>query len=147
MIWQDILIERLVTDDDIVIAMADAFALPNASISAVGDLSELDNTDIESIAIICERWQIEGDFALHMHVYLRTDDVIAVTEHLGDIEIVGRFAERLNTSCFIGDDDINPFTGLLIRGPQDIQPARLSSQDEDEDVFRLAPVPAHVSRV
>jgi len=51
----------------------------------------------------------------------------------------------LAISCFIGDDDINPFTGLLIRGPQNIQPARLSSQAEDEDVFRLAPVPAHVS--
>lgn len=145
MIWQDILVERLVADNDIAIAMANAFALPSGSISVVGDLQELDNTDIEPIAIICERWRVEGDFALQMHVYLRTDDAIAVTERLGDTEIVGCFAQTVNSACFIGDDDINPYTGLLVRGPQDAQPARLDSQDDDEGVFRLAPVPAHVS--
>jgi hypothetical protein len=145
MIWQDILIERLASDHDIAIAMADAFGLQAGSISVVGDLHELDNSDADPIAIICERWRVEGDFALQMHVYLRTNDVIAITERRGDIEIVGRFAQKVNSACFIGDDDINPFTGLLIRGPKNAQPARLDSQDDDEGVFRLAPVPAHVS--
>jgi hypothetical protein len=144
MIWQDILIERLVADADITVAVAGAFALPTDSISVVGDFKELDDIDIESVAIICERWRVEGDFAINMHVYLRADAAIALTEQLGDIEIVGRIAQTMNTACFIGDDDINPFTGMLVRGTRDVQPARLDPEAEDEGVFRLAPVPAHV---
>ncbi len=141
MTWQDILIERLVTDDEIAAALAIAFELSTASIGVIGTTRIADN---DSREIVFERWETEGDFAVHIHVALRTEISIALTERLGDIKIVGRIAKSLDSACFIGDDDINPFTGLLIRGPHDVRPARLDAQAEDEGVYRLAPVAAHV---
>jgi hypothetical protein len=141
MTWQDILIERLVTEDEIVDALAKAFELPTASVGVIGATTIADS---DSWEIVFERWETEGDFAVHVHVALRTEVSIALAECHGDIEIVGRIARTLNSACFIGDDDINPFTGLLIRGPHDVRPARLDAQAEDEGVYRLAPVAAHV---
>lgn len=142
MIWQDILIDRPVSDDELSAALAETFAVPATTIAIIDPDETL---DVDLISIFCERWPVEGDFALHVHVFLRTDEVIATTEEFGDIEIIGCIAQALKTACFIGDDDINPATGLLIRGPRDIQPARIDLQAEDEGIYRLVSVPAHVN--
>jgi hypothetical protein len=142
MIWQDILIERSVSDDELSAALSEAFAVREAAIALI---DPDDTLNADQIAIIGERWPVEGDFAIHMHVILRTEDVIATTKDIDDVTIVGRIAQALKTACFIGDDNINPATGLLIRSPYEIQPARIDLQAEDEGIYRLVSVAAHVN--
>jgi hypothetical protein len=142
MIWQDILITRDVSEREIAAALAIVFSFPEDRMLVVADLITYEGAVTDDIGIVCERRPAAGDFVLHLSIALRDDDFEEFVRAHDDLDLIGRLCQIWDCAALVSDDSVNPYSWLLVRGPDDIQPVHVDAESlDDEDTWVLTSVP------
>ena len=142
MIWEDILITRDVAELDVAAAMATVFGIESDRVLVIDDPMTFEGEITDDIGILCERRPAAGDLVLFLTIYLRDDALETFAEAHEVGVLVGRMCQIWDCAALVSDDSVNPYSWLLVRGPDDIQPVRVDPETlDDDDAWILASVP------
>lgn len=142
MIWEDILITRSVSEREIAAALAAVFNIEQDRVMAIPGIFNYDGEVADEIGILCEHRPVTGDFVLHLSIYLRDDALECFAEAHEVGVLVGQMCRIWSCAALVSDDSIDPYSWLLVRGPDDIQPVQIDSEIlDDDDAWVLASVP------
>lgn len=142
MIWEDILITRDVPEREIAAALATVFGIPEDRVLVIADLGTYTGKVTDDIGIVCDRRPVAGDFVLHLSISLRDDEFEQFVEAHEVGVLVGRMCRIWSCAALVSDDSVNPYSWLLVRGPDDIQPVHVDAETlDDTDAWVLASVP------
>lgn len=139
MFWQDILVDRPFEDRELAATIAVMLAVDPDDVHVTSDIAMLPETMDEQIRVICEVTPVDGDFVMALGIVLRDAALEQWVNERDDRELIGRFCEAGQCAALIADDDANPYSWLLIRGPGDVRPVYLDAQRFDRDEYILAP--------
>lgn len=127
MIWNDIIIDRNLSNDEVVAAISQVFSVSSADVLVVDDIAEAEVS--EHIRLLCERMPVQGDFSMKLSIYVRDSKL----EQLDPKSTVRQFCGVLHCKCLISDSSVNPFSMLLVQESEDIQPVALDPERLDEN--------------
>jgi hypothetical protein len=103
MIWQDIVIDRLLSDHEIAHALSDAFGVQPSEVLVGHD--EHDFPDPGQAQVICMSSTLGGGFPQLLSIYL-----YGATGSLQTIDIIKNMCTKSNFSCLFDDGSPNPYT-------------------------------------
>lgn len=129
----DILVDRNLSNDEVVATMSELFSVSPADILIVDDIYE---TKVSAhIRILCERMTVSGEFLIKLDFYLRDPKL----KKLEPEPIIKQFCSMLHCKCLISDSSVNPYSMLLVRKSGDVQPVGLDPirLDENEEYIIL----------
>ena len=109
MIWQDVLVDRSLTDHEIITTLAALFSISATEILVVPEIPSVPVS--EHTRILCERVAMQGEFPLMLSIYLRDERL----ETQNRSAFLLQFCGRLHCRCFVGDDSSNPYSGELFQ--------------------------------
>lgn len=125
MIWQDVLVDRALTDHEIITTLADLFSLTPVEVLLVAEIPLLPIG--EHTRILCERTSMLGEFPLMLSIYLRDKRL----ELLDRSTLLRQFCGKLCCRCFVGDDSPNPYSGILFQAAGPPEHVFLNSEKLD----------------
>lgn len=108
MIWNDFLVDRNLSNDEVVATISQVFSVSSADVLVVDDIAEADVS--ERIRLLCERMSVQGDFSMRLSIYLRDSKL----EQLEPKSIIRQFCGMLHCKCLISDSSVNPYSMLLV---------------------------------
>jgi len=108
MIWQDVVVRRLLSDGDLAVGLAVAFRIRSDEVIVNQGGSVFEETP--SRKVVCDVFNKSEGFRLVISLYTffdspREDDPVAV---------VKEFARVAQTECLLSDDSPNPYTMIHI---------------------------------
>ncbi|MEG4631106.1 hypothetical protein QUB56_16110 [Microcoleus sp. AR_TQ3_B6] len=112
MIWQEFLVDRNLTENEIANAIANLFLIPLTDVLVVDDIVETDVS--ERVRVVCERMSVEGDFSIRLSIYLRDSNLDQSDSTLK----IGQFCELLNCQCLVSDESVNPYQWRLVQSSE-----------------------------
>lgn len=112
MIWQEFLVDRNLTKNEIANAIAHLFLIPLTDVLVVDDIVETDVSD--RVRVLCERMSVEGDFSIRLSIYLRDSNL----EQSDSTLKIGQFCELLNCQCLVSDESVNPYQWRLVQSSE-----------------------------
>lgn len=112
MIWQEFLVDRNLTENEIANAIANLFLIPLTDVLVVDDIVETDVS--ERVRVLCERMSVEGDFSIRLSIYLRDSNLDQSDSTLK----IGQFCELLNCQCLVSDESVNPYQWRLVQSSE-----------------------------
>lgn len=127
MSWHDLLINRNLSNDEVVAAISQVFSVSPADVLVVDDIAEAEVR--KHIRLLCERMPVQGDFSMKLSIYVRDSKL----EQLEPKSTVRQFCGVLYCKCLISDSSVNPFSMLLVQESEDIQPVALDPERLDEN--------------
>ena len=137
MFWEDLLVDRHPTDDEIGTALAAAFAIPREDVAVVDGPIE-DAVDANA-RILGERFVMAGDFPTRLSVYVRD----ATLERFDRMATVRRLCAELDAKCLVSDESVNPYTMILLTASGTEQAVALDPERvDDHDEYVLAKPPS-----
>lgn len=121
--WQDIIISRILTKNEIVKGLCTVFPVAVSEILIGKDINDVQYAMRDSIRIVCQTWISKTEFPFSMSIYLRDQSLLPQANKLHhDIYKVGEFCETLSCESIIGDDTINPYSWILIKSRNGYSP-------------------------
>lgn len=136
MIWQDILLDRVVNNEEIVSALAQTFGVGPDDIVVVDDLSDVGGYDTQKI--VCELLPTEGDFVLRISIVLRSKELEGFVARQADTDLVSEVCERLQCRCLMADTSINPYQFLLVEGGRHVAKVDIDAECLDNGKYILS---------
>jgi hypothetical protein len=135
MIWQEFLVDRNLTEDEIASAIAQIFLIPLTDVLVVDDIVETDVSD--QVRVLCERMSVEGDFSIRLSIYLHDSNL----EESNSTLKIGQFCELLNCQCLLPDESVNPYQWRLVESSESWKLVYLNSEllDENEEYIIQKP--------
>ena len=127
MMWNDLLIDRDISKDEVVTAISQVFSVSPANVLVVDDIAEAEVS--EHIRLLCERMPVQGGFSMKLSIYIRDSKL----EQLDPKSTIRQFCGVLHCKCLISDSSVNPFSMLLVQESEDIQPVALDPERLDEN--------------
>ena len=130
--WQDCLLDRDVPGEELAAALAEFLEIAPADILIVDELSE----DItENIQLICHRIPARGEFCLLLCPYPRSQ----AAKDADCTQAVRYLSRKLRCRCLIPDEQLNPYSWLLLDNGEGPQPAFLETEglDREPEEYRL----------
>lgn len=129
MIWQEFLVDRNLTENEIANAIAKLFLVPLTDVLVIDDIAETDVS--ERVRVLCERMSVEGDFSMRLSIYLRDSNL----EQIDSTLKISQFCELLNCKCLVTNESVNPYQWWLVQGSQSwklvyLDPKRLDENEE-----------------
>lgn len=122
MIWQDVIINRVLSKAEIEQGIRTIFPINTEKIFITADMYNMNISLGDNIKIVCETWISKADFPFSVTIYLREDSLLPKTNMLKhNIQRFGEFCELLNCSVLIGDNSNNPYTWILISNRVDYE--------------------------
>ncbi len=109
MILSDILINRRLTDSEIETAIAKLFSVSKKDILIVDDFTEVEFDP--SVRVLCERWIAGGDFPFVFSIYPQDSNLPSINID----RLVEYLCNTFGLQCLISDDDLNPFSMILVQ--------------------------------
>jgi hypothetical protein len=122
MIWEEVLVDRRLTRDEIADTVSKLFSVPSSDVLVVDDIAEV--TTGRPVRILCERMPVSGDFWIRLSIYLRDCDL----EDLDSKMAIRKFCDLLRCKCLMSDDSIDPLSWLLVSGSSGIEPVSLDAE-------------------
>ena len=113
MIWQDVIVNRKLTSDEVTWGICQLFSLESSEVLVVDDIYKAKIS--ENVKVICESTSISGEFCMLISIYLR-DPKLA---HYSVRRTIGRCCKILNCTCLISDESNNPYSMLLVHSCKD----------------------------
>ena len=129
---QDIIVNRNLTIAEINLQVSQMFAIKPSEILVVEDIPEY--TLPKSTRILCEVQYLEGDFKQMISIYFRDNSL----SNSLSFEAIGRFCEFFKCTCLVSDNDVNPYSRMLIKGVNNYQTVYLSPELLDEGEYTIA---------
>lgn len=111
---QSISIDRVRSDVEIARAVAASFGITPGRVLVVGDLRDIPMPLAPSIAVICERRRIAGDFAMQITTYPQGDAVRDGTEQRARADIAGSICTVLGVNCLLEGSGPNPYEAFYL---------------------------------
>lgn len=108
MLWSEILINKQIAEDRITQTLAAVFNIPKSEIIFTADVVTLDANATRQLVV--EQTSLEGEFPSRLSLYLFEESLID-TEPM---KIAQQLSRNLSCQCLMADDDINPYTWLLV---------------------------------
>ena len=135
MIWQEFLVDRNLTENEIANAIAQVFSIPLTDVLVVDDIVETDVSD--RVRVLCERMSVEGDFSIRLSIYLRDSNL----EQSDSTLKIGQFCELLNCQCLVSDESVNPYQWRLVQSSENWKLVYLNPKllDENEEYIIQKP--------
>lgn len=135
MIWQEFLVDRNLTENEIANAIAHLFLIPLTDVVVVDDIAETDVSD--QARVLCERMSVEGDFSIRLSIYLRDSNL----EQSDSTLKIGQFCELLNCQCLVPDMSVNPYQWRLVQSSENWKLVYLNPKllDENEEYITQKP--------
>jgi hypothetical protein len=127
MIWQEFLVDRNLTENEIANAIAQLFSIPLTDVLVVDDIVETDVSD--QVRVLCERMSVEGDFSIRLSIYLRDSNLDQSDSTLK----IGQFCELLNCQCLVSDESVNPYQWRLVQSSENWKLVYLNPKKLDEN--------------
>jgi hypothetical protein len=127
MIWQEFLVDRNLTENEIANAIAQLFSIPLTDVLVVDDIVETDVSD--RVRVLCERMSVEGDFSIRLSIYLRDSNL----EQSDSTLKIGQFCELLNCQCLVSDESVNPYQWRLVQSSETWKLVYLDPKKLDEN--------------
>lgn len=127
MIWQEFLVDRNLTENEITNAIAKLFLVPLTDVLVIDDIAETDIS--ERVRVLCERMSVEGDFSMRLSIYLRNSNL----EQSDSTLKIGQFCELLNCQCLVPDESVNPYQWRLVQSSEDWKIVYLDPKILDEN--------------
>jgi hypothetical protein len=129
MIWQEFLVDRNLTENEIANAIAQLFSIALTDVLVVDDIVETDVSD--RVRVLCERMSVEGDFSIRLSIYLRDSNL----EQSDSTLKIGQFCELLNCQCLVSDESVNPYQWRLVQSSENwklvyLDPKKLDDNEE-----------------
>jgi hypothetical protein len=129
-LWSDILINRHLSDVELEMAISKLFSVSTKNILIVDDITEVEPT--LATQLLCERRTIKGDFPFVLSIYPQNSN-------LEVDNLVGQLCDQLEVLCLISDDDLNPFSMMLVQNSTYQTPVLLNPQRFEHDEYVLEP--------
>lgn len=133
MVWQDIIVDRMLTDDEIISAISYLFSVPRADVLVIGDTAELLTKFRDNIQVICERQPTKGEFPMMLSIIPRSDETERFAKEGNDELLIGQFCGILSCKCLASDASIAPYSWLLIEGAGEARLVELNAERLDQD--------------
>lgn len=127
MIWQEFLVDRNLTENEIANAIAQLFSIALTDVLVVDDIVETDVSD--QVRVLCERMSVEGDFSIRLSIYLRDSNL----EQSDSTLKIGQFCELLNCQCLVSDESVNPYQWRLVQSSETWKLVYLNPKKLDEN--------------
>lgn len=129
MSWHDLLIDRNLSNNEVVTAISQIFSISPADVLVVDDITEAEVS--KHIRVICECLPAQGDFSMKLFIHVRDFKLAQLDPELG----IKQFCCILHCKCLMSDSSINPFTMLLVQESGNVQlvaldPIRLDENEE-----------------
>lgn len=109
MIWNDFLVDRNLSKDELGATISQVFSVSPIDVLVVNDITETEVS--EHIRVLCECLPAQGDFSMKLFIYVRDSKLAQLNPELS----IKQFCCILHCKCLISDDSINPFTMLLVQ--------------------------------
>jgi len=132
MMWEDVVLERLVSVRDLIIALESAFSVAEGEVAVIESVEDLIGMNPVT-HVVFETWTVQGEFAMVVSImwsgrqmYKEVPDVITTVKKLCKI---------LTMKALVSDESINPYTNYLISDSGLVEligldPVALDSSDE-----------------
>ena len=122
MIWNDLLVDRNLSKDEIGATISQVFSVSPTDVLVVDDIAETEVS--EHTRVLCECLPAQGDFSMKLFIYVRGSKLAQLNPEL----IIKQFCCILHCKYLISDDSVNRFTMLLVQESKDIQPVSLNPE-------------------
>jgi hypothetical protein len=108
MLWSEILINKQIAEDRITQILAAVFNIPESEIVFTADVITLDADATRQLVV--EQTSLDGEFPSRLSLYLFEESLVD-TEPMA---IAQQLSRNLACQCLMSDDDINPYSWLLV---------------------------------
>lgn len=126
MFWNDLLVDRNLSNYELVTAISQIFNVLSAEVLVVDDIAEAEVS--EDVRLLCERTPVQGDFSMKVFIYLYDSEL----KQLDSVSTVKQLCTMLHCKCLMSDDSINPYSMLLLQESENTQTAFLDPEKLDE---------------
>lgn len=110
MMWQDVIINRILYKEEIKKGLCTIFPVKANEILVVDDIESIQSSLGKDIRILCQTWISKAEFPFSISVYLRDQSLAPIENKLQhDIDKIGEFCETLICEAIIGDESVNPY--------------------------------------
>ncbi len=134
MFWQDILLGCKVDDTALASAVSAALGIPGQEVRIVDAIS----TDAPAKLAI-ERSQLEGDYPLHLSIYLNDTKVEREVQRTGaTMDRLVQLCQQLGCPILVSDDALSPLTWLRISPSGAVERVTLDAERLEHDEYVVA---------
>ncbi len=138
MIWQDLLFDRVVDDNALRHAFAEAFAIAPNAVRIVDAITPKTAQTDRGIRILIERFVMPGEFPLQVSVYLLDDCLAQPDERQHDaVRIVSRVCARLQSSCLMSDESLSVVSWWRVYGSGLVEAVALDETALERDEYNV----------
>src|SRR5262249_57268651 len=110
MLWTELELDRVVSDDRLREAWAEVFGLDQNRVAIVDDITTTQTRRDDRISLVVERRRQPGDFPLHLTVILRTEELAArVADPAGSMAAVRALCRSLEWRAPFSGGGPNPY--------------------------------------
>jgi hypothetical protein len=139
MMWEDMLLDRDVSDVALAQGVAGVFAIPIDAVAVVGDIEDTLKTTLTNIQILVVRAPAEGEFPLQVSFYLRNDELERRVEPWSaSFALVKQFTRLIGCSALVGDETPDVLSWLLVRPTGEVEAIMLDYDRLDRDEYVVA---------
>jgi hypothetical protein len=133
MIWEDFVINRKISDQEIVAGLVAVFGVSPDAVLILPDPMMLADPHLclDGIQLICSRSELPGDFVLLLDLILRTPESNAFAAECGDRPLLQTLVDALDVEALADDGTINPYSWLHFRPHQEPRQAKLDLDQLD----------------
>jgi hypothetical protein len=136
MLWQDILIDRLVPDTALQSALAAGLNVPPASVQIVECVSDVVTADLTGVTLLVERTALAGDFPLQLSLYVRDSTLAQQLESPAEsLDLVKKLCSSLDSSALLSDESLSPLSWLRVQPSGAVDAVLLDADRLDHDEF------------
>jgi len=137
----NIVVERQLSNEEIVAACTKVFSLSPNEIIVVEDISKIDTTK-KDMQLFCERTFINGDFKIYLSFYSENSLVEERVEKEGDeLSIAQKLCEAWHTKCLVKDnspiEDYEEDAYFLVQEKVEPQLVYIDLDKLDDDLYVL----------
>lgn len=136
MIWTEIDLQQEITNGIIQQALAEIFSIDPASIlfDSVTDTTQPPTRIDPAIRIVVDRWEQPGDFPVHLLFVLRDGELERQVDTFDKtLKQLRKFCTAVGVDALASDQDLSPYTWLLVRASGEVVPVQLNPVAYDED--------------
>jgi hypothetical protein len=138
LMWTDLMLDRALDDRPLREGLASIFGVPADEIQIVGGSADGGGTagTASDHPIWVERDALEGEFPLRLGVYLRPDLCALIDEPADEQAAIARLCAVWQASCLFSDDEVNPYTWLVMRPNGRLEAVTVDAESlDDRDAF------------
>lgn len=145
----DVFIDRILTNDEIAIAISRLLSIAQREVLIVEDIEKIERQLGPDVRVLSEKLPMNGDFVLRLAKYLRDSSLEKTVEQIGNRALTESFCDQLGCHCLISDDSANPYSWLLIQGTGRVENVSidLKRSNEEESKIFIEPMAAEQDEI